>query len=263
MPIFSSVLCAVQDGDLALPVIRHAAGIAGATGARLTLLMVTGGTPGEAGRLEELYNEAVPYGATYLKDVRFRTEAGAPLDVILAAANDADLIVAGTHGRAGLARMLLGSTSTPLLERTTKPIILVPPTDLDIVSLDFTTVALNFGGVLAAVDLNEQNDVELSMAAEMAALAKRKWMCLTVADSSVTDHDAAAQLRARSKGLDPHPHSFIVRRGDVPGEIARCAVAEQAGLVVMGLRQSGRGHPGKVATAVAATGRAIVLAVPG
>jgi nucleotide-binding universal stress UspA family protein len=263
VPIFSSVLCAVQDGDLALPVIRHAAGIAGATGARLTLLMVTGGAPGEAGRLEELYDEAVPYGATYLKDVRFRAEAGTPLDVILDANADADLLVVGTHGRSGLSRMFLGSTSTPLLERTTQPMLLVPPTDLDIVTLDFTTVGLNFGGVLAAVDLNEQNHAELAMAAEMAALSKRKWMCLTVADSSVTDHDAAAQLRAKAKGLAPHPHSFIVRRGDVPEEIARCAVAEQAGLVVMGLRQTGRGHPGKVATAVAATGRAIVLAIPG
>ena len=50
-------------------------------------------------------------------------------------------------------------------------------------------------------------------------------------------------------------------RKDVAEEISRCASAEGAGLVVMGLRA--RGQPGVIASAVLKTHRAFVLAVPG
>lgn len=264
MPMLTSVVCAVEPGDLALRVLRHAAGMAGAAGARLTVLTVVKGqpTPEDEGQIERLYNDAVPYGASYLHDTRFRVESGDPVDAILEAGTAADLVVTGTHGRAGLSALLLGSTSTPLVERTTVPVLLVPPTDIDIVTLDFERVGLHFGVVLVAVDLAEHNQAEIRMACQMAELAQRPWMALTVADSDVSDHDAAAELRRRTKGLDPHPRAFIVRRGEVAEEIARGAVHEQSGLVVMGLRRQGRGRPGKVATAVAKTGRAIVLAVP-
>lgn len=264
MPI-PNVLCAVEtDGDLAERVVRHAAGLAGAAHAPLTLLTVVAGTPSvrDEEALERLYNAAVPYGASYLSDVRFTVRGGRPVDVILQAAGEAGLIVVGTRGRAGLARRLLGSTSLTVLERTPRPVLLVPPTDVDIVMLDFRAVALNFGSVLAAVDLAERNVSQLALAAEMAAMAKRPWLVLTVADRALSDHDAAAALRAIIRGIEPHPDAFIVRRGDVAEEIARGAQQEQAGLVVMGLRASGRGRPGRIATAVAATGHALVLAVP-
>jgi hypothetical protein len=54
-----------------------------------------------------------------------------------------------------------------------------------------------------------------------------------------------------------------VRRGDIPGEISRCALTEGSGLVVMGLRPRPRGTPGTIASAVLKTNRAFVLAVPG
>ncbi|MEO8682514.1 MAG: hypothetical protein ABI665_25930, partial [Vicinamibacterales bacterium] len=58
------------------------------------------------------------------------------------------------------------------------------------------------------------------------------------------------------------PRSLIVRRGELAEEISRCAVVEGAGLVVMGLRQRGRGNPGRLAAGVLKTGSAFVLAVP-
>ena len=51
-------------------------------------------------------------------------------------------------------------------------------------------------------------------------------------------------------------------RGGVAEEISRCAKTEDAGLVVMGLRQNTEGRPGVIASAVLDTGRAFVLAVP-
>lgn len=264
MAIFQSVLCAVQPGDLAGRVLRHAAGIAGAAGARLTVLTVISGAPTSKDEesLERLYNESVPYGAAYLQEVQFRVESGNSVDAILGACASADLLVSGTHGRAGLAALLLGSTSSPLLQRVDIPVLLVPPTDIDIVTLDYQRVGLHFGTILAAVDLGEDNRAQVELASRMAALASRPLMALTVAGDEVSDHEAAAALRGKTRNLDPHPTAFIVRRGEVAEEIARGALHEQAGLVVMGLRRQGRGHPGKVATAVARTGRALVLAVP-
>jgi nucleotide-binding universal stress UspA family protein len=175
----------------------------------------------------------------------------------------ATLVVAGTRGHGGLARILLGSTSEALLATTRTPILLVPPTDVDIVSLG-DRPALTCGPVLAAVDLAEPCERQLHMASEMAQLAAQQLFLMTVARSKVSDHDAAAELRERAHGLSPvKPTMLIVRRGDVAEEISRCAVAEGAGLVVMGLRERPRGRAGVIASAVLKTGRAFVLAVPG
>ncbi len=141
--------------------------------------------------------------------------------------------------------------------------LLVPPIDLDIVSVGDST-ALTCGPVLAAVDLAEDCRHQLETASRLAGLARQPLLLMTVARNGMTDHDAAHQLRERAHGLSPaKPTSLIVRRGDVTDEISRCAVAENAGLVVMGLREDARGRPGVIASAVLKTGRAFVLAVPG
>jgi nucleotide-binding universal stress UspA family protein len=117
--------------------------------------------------------------------------------------------------------------------------------------------------VLAAVDLAELCTRQLQWASRLAGLAAQSLVLMTVARTKVVDHAAAAALRERAHGVAPvKPRSLIVRRGDVAEEIARCADAEGAGLVVMGLRQRPRGRPGVIASAVLATGRAFVMAVP-
>jgi hypothetical protein len=71
-------------------------------------------------------------------------------------------------------------------------------------------------------------------------------------------------LRQRAHGLEPRrPAAMIVRRGAVAQEIARCAEAEGAGLVVMGLHATPQCRPGSIVSAVMKTGKAFVLAVPG
>jgi K+-sensing histidine kinase KdpD len=67
MPIFNSILCAVEPSPLAPRVIRHAAGLAGACGARLTIVTVTSGDGRRATtELEALVADVVPLGAAYL-----------------------------------------------------------------------------------------------------------------------------------------------------------------------------------------------------
>ncbi len=58
---------------------------------------------------------------------RARGEAGTVAGVLEAAeAWDADVIATGTRGRGGLKRVLLGSTSTALLHRADRPVLVVP-----------------------------------------------------------------------------------------------------------------------------------------
>ena len=62
-------------------------------------------------------------------DVRFRHEFlhGPPVRTLLdyAAENDIDLIVLGTHGRTGIARMLMGSVAESIVRSATCPVITV------------------------------------------------------------------------------------------------------------------------------------------
>jgi universal stress protein A len=56
-----------------------------------------------------------------------RVEAGEPSDTILRIAKEvqADLVVMGTHGRAGLSRLLIGSVAEAVLRRSTCPVLTI------------------------------------------------------------------------------------------------------------------------------------------
>ena len=59
-------------------------------------------------------------------DAEFRVLRGRPIDELLNAAQDADLLVLGTHGYRGMDRMLLGSVAETLLRRAAVPLLVVP-----------------------------------------------------------------------------------------------------------------------------------------
>jgi nucleotide-binding universal stress UspA family protein len=197
-----------------------------------------------------------------------RIVAGPAVDAILSEAEktDADLIVCGARGRGPVAGWLLGSTSRSLLQAGSRPMLIIPSSDVDIVTLADTRPQLNFGAVIAAIDFSEHNAAQLHLAGAIAAMADRPLLLLTVlsADDAVSEHDAAAAVRGRAHKLTSiRPAAIIVRRGDVPEEITRCAAKEDAGLIVMGVRM-GRGgrRPGAIASAVLERRRPAVLAVP-
>lgn len=258
------VLCAVDLGPSTARVLYHALGLSKVLGAGLRILHVSSDDAADLrSRVVAECALALPYEAN-IEDESVIVTTGRVSEAIQREAlrHGATLVVAGTRGHGGLARILLGSTSEALLATARTPVLLVPPTEVDIVSLG-DRPALTCGPVLAAVDLAEACQHQLQMASEFARLASQPLVLMTVARSKMTDHDAAAELRERAHGLAPvKPTALIVRRGDVAEEISRCAVAEGAGLVVMGLRERPRGRAGAIAAAVLKTGRAFVLAVP-
>lgn len=75
------------------------------------------------GRIAILRQEAEAKGVT----VYVRIEEGDPAEVILSAAEDLKpkMIVMGTHGRKGIARLLLGSVAEEVLRRASCPVLSV------------------------------------------------------------------------------------------------------------------------------------------
>jgi nucleotide-binding universal stress UspA family protein len=67
-----------------------------------------------------------------ISQVRIRAELGKPAALIaqVAVAEQADLIVMATHGRTGVARLVLGSIATATLQHASIPLMFVRPTSL-------------------------------------------------------------------------------------------------------------------------------------
>lgn len=203
-----------------------------------------------------------PYQEIDASDVVVRTGGVSEMIQREALRHDAAVIVAGSRGRGGLSRLVLGSTGAALMRTARTPVLFVPSTNIDIVSVG-DTAALTCGSVLAAVDLDEACEHQLRMAARLAALAHGPLLLMTVAQArcrSTTPASACANGRTNWRSSRT---PIIVRRGDVAIQISQCAAAECAGLVVMGLRERPRGRAGAIASAILEGGRAFVLAVPG
>ena len=258
-----AVIAAIDLGPSSARVLLHAAGFARLWSAPLRVLHVCAErSTGERDRVIDFWKRARP-NEVDVDDAEVVVRPGHVSEIIRreAAKDQARLVVIGSRGHGGLAKLLLGSSSEAVLRNTAAPVLLVPPIDLDIVSIADRT-RLNSGPILAAVDLAEACDHQLSMASRMAELARQPLVLMTIATARFSDHEAARLLRERGQHLSPvKPRSTIVRRGHVAEEISRCALAEGAGLVVMGLRA--RRRPGAIAAAVLKTKRAFVLAVPG
>jgi nucleotide-binding universal stress UspA family protein len=259
----NSVIAAIDLGPSSAHVLYHAAGFARMLSARLCVLHVTS-EPAEGMRQEVLdfCVEKGPYEIDLgVDDVVVRNGQVSEAIYREAAHQQAGLIVMGVRDRGGISRRLLGSTSDAVLRNAAVPVLLVPPTDFDIVNIS-DRASLTSGPVLAAIDRNDFSARQLRLAGRLAAASGQALLLMTVAPRTVDEHDASARLRQHAHELNGgvKPHAMIVRRGGVAEEISRCAVTEGAGLVVMGLR--GRGRPGAIASAVLRTKRAFVLAVP-
>ena len=258
------VIGAVDLGPSSPRVLLHAAGFAGVLGGVVKVLHVaTAITADTQATVAAECLRMAPYQAMFEEsDVLVRLGPAAETINEAVRLHHAALLVIGSSGHGRFARLLMGSTSDSLLQATQTPTLLVPPNDLDIISIA-DGFKLTCGPVLVAIDLSQDSRPQLDAASRMAQLAGQGLLVVTVASDPMSAHDAAEQLRDRTHGLTPvKPTALIVRRGNVAEEISRCAVAEDSGLVVMGLREPARGRPGVIASAVLHTGRAFVLAVP-
>lgn len=79
------------------------------------------------------FNNMQEFCPRYFKEGSYksRLEVGIPFKVIndIARAEDIDLIVVGTHGRTGLAHVVLGSTAERVMRKAGRPVLTVPCRD--------------------------------------------------------------------------------------------------------------------------------------
>ena len=140
---YRNVLVPTDGSDCATGAVDHALAIASACDATLHALNVVddaavmgspgGGVPsGYLENLESLGEEATKSLAATAEadgiDVRTAVEHGRPAQGVEAygEAHEIDLVVMGTHGRTGVERFLLGSTTEAVIRNGTFPVLAVP-----------------------------------------------------------------------------------------------------------------------------------------
>jgi len=138
------ILHATDFSRASTPALRWAIAMAKANRARLTVVHVMAppalALPGEGyvspAVYDSLERSARAAGQKRLKKVAARAKAagvragvllleGVPHELIARAARKADLLVIGTHGRSGLAKLFLGSVASRLLAAAPCPVLTV------------------------------------------------------------------------------------------------------------------------------------------
>jgi nucleotide-binding universal stress UspA family protein len=62
--------------------------------------------------------------------VTVRVESGSVVEELINAAKDADMLVVGSRGAGGFARLMLGSVSSLVVQHATCPVVIIPSADL-------------------------------------------------------------------------------------------------------------------------------------
>ena len=163
----------------------------------------------------------------------------------MVAAQSIDMIVVGTRGRTGLAKVLLGSVAERIFRNATCPVLTVGPnspgpSDSEqglrriLYATDFTAQSLHAAGY--AISLARQFRAHLVLMHVISGAA---------ADSSAMGQlldNAKEQLRSLVTGqvLDFEPE-FVVGFGTPPARILEVAAEKSPEVIVLGVTQSGRG----------------------
>ena len=159
----------------------------------------------------------------------------------VAADEDIDLIVMGTHGSGGIDKLMLGSTAEKVVRHATSPVLTVGPhvRQLPVKRFNNILYATDFSsGSLRALNyaltLAEDDQAELTMlhiiqtpAAEAELWVWKPRDCRRLRQLLPTDIDL------------PSPPKIEVEAGDPADEIVRLADARNADLIVMGSHSDG------------------------
>jgi universal stress protein A len=183
------------------------------------------------------------------------TAIGRPADEIVKAARrlGPDLIVLGTHGRSGVARVVFGSTTAQVLRQAPAPVLAIPPAS------SRPGERWPAGPVLAAIALGPGDREHVAAAAALARQFGVSLVLVHVVDAPVvppwsrselreSDRQRLASARRRMRRLASQasvaPEDCCVLAGDAVSEITAVAVQRKAAVITMMLR-AGHGILGR------------------
>jgi nucleotide-binding universal stress UspA family protein len=270
------IVCPVDFSDASRDALRHAAALAHWTHARLTVLhachvdvptvaLAPGmGAIGSAAVIvppvdfdlmtRDLEQFAATAGVAG-SGIDYRVIGGAPAPAIAeaAAAEHADLIVVGTHGRTRLARIVLGSVTERLLSIAPCSMLIVPPGSP-------TPVApLMFSRILVATDFSLSSERAMALAVSLGRDADARVTALHVVelpaqtgewaidgiDMGALTREAVASSRRRLTDAVPaaaRDWCDVTERVETGGayqQILRVAAEDDARLIVLGVHGHG------------------------
>jgi nucleotide-binding universal stress UspA family protein len=286
-------LCPIDFSDASRSALWYAAAVADHFGAHLTVLSVDdpilAAAIGAAGFTPPLASETLSELRKYCGDVfahrgptaatvDYRVATGKPAVEILRAARDlhTDLIVISSHGRSGIRKMFLGSTTERVLREAPVPVLITSGEPPPAASL--SEIGRHVHRVLAPVDLTPVSRQQIALAYGISEALSTALIVAHVVEpvfvpASVRDALRSAEdvrraqahdtLSALVAGMAPKAE-VIVSIGDASEQIANLAAARGAQLIVMGLHSSGAFGPrmGSVTYRVLCLSRALVLAIP-
>jgi nucleotide-binding universal stress UspA family protein len=166
----------------------------------------------------------------------------------------ADLVVLGTHGRAGLERFAMGSVAEKVLRKATCPVMTVPPRVGDVVPVPSSL----FRRVLCAIDFSDSSMRALEYAVSLAQEAGGQLTLMHVVEllpedvglesswatqRTVADYVAAARTAGQARLEAAVPDAArqycevetVLGSGKPYREILREAAARQSDLLVLGV----------------------------
>jgi nucleotide-binding universal stress UspA family protein len=153
--------------------------------------------------------------------------------------NDIDLIVAGTHGRTGWRRLLLGSAAEEICRTATCPVLTVGPA--------LPPEPISFNRILVPTDLSDDSMRSLPMVVKLATAFGSSVAILHVLPEEMASNPDARQLsepiRRTIVGifgpqLKPIKTEFAIETGDVAETILKVARETGADLIAMGIRHA-------------------------
>lgn len=263
MSIFNRILFAGDLSESSRAAFGAARALAGEAGARVYVVHVVepvlvsepagwshhapfpsilpGDTPGHrreiAGELRAYYPADPPIAVDYL------VRDGRAADGILAAADelDPDLIVVGTHGRGGVARLVYGSVAEAVMRRSSFPVLAVRHPEL-------TAPGTPIRVILHPTDFSARSRPALEMARTLARVHRARLVLQHVAPAEILtggafyapadlrpEREALNQLRDETAnvGLGESVETRF-RQGDPAAEILQAATELGCDLIVMG-----------------------------
>jgi len=262
---FRSVLCAVDFSEHSRQALRYAEAIALRGNARLRVLYVNDPllvaaaaalrdrqlAARSARELRTLVGSTVAGTLGARRRLTTSVAVGDPGDEILKASakHRTDVIVLGTRGLTGAQRILMGSTTLSVLQRTSVPVLAVPPRREG--ALEPVLSSWPGEQIVAAIDLNGGLHNQVDTAARIAEwlgtslllihvvadVARPAWL---TTDLSAHDRIRLAQTRRRLDGIASRAQRYVqtatrVVCGNIADEIAAIAASERTGLVLTAL----------------------------
>ncbi len=153
--------------------------------------------------------------------------------------NNIDLVIAGTHGRTGLRRFLLGSAVEEICRVSTCPVLTIGP--------DCPTAAIKINRILVPTDLSDDSMRALPFVVKLATAYGASVIVLHVLPEETANNPDAIKLSepvCRSMvhtfepQLAPLKAEFLIESGPVAETILKIAREKAADVIALGIRNA-------------------------